>query len=372
MAAGGTSARGSATGASSGGFLPNIQVLRFLAAAMVLVGHVQHEASELGIAGDGFTPFVPVNWGVGVDVFFVISGFIMFYMCHDLFGAEGEARRFLLRRAVRLVPTYWLFTGLMLVATLLFASQLAHPDIDPAHVLASLVFLPWPNPAGATVPFLILGWTLNFEVLFYVVFALALTLPRRAGLALVFAVFIGAALLHPLVPERFHALAFWTRPIILEFLMGIGLAAAFLRGWRTGWAGSAALVAGGVGALVLLEVVGWYPDALRFLWGGVPALAICAGLALAPERSDASAIGRWAVIGGTASYALYLSHPFTINALGLVWRKLGLGAPWAFVAVACLVSIAVSVAVYYLVEHPAVTWLGRRLRPRPRQPVPAQ
>ncbi|MFK8252630.1 acyltransferase family protein [Ancylobacter terrae] len=346
-------------------YLAPVQVLRFLAAAMVLFGHAQHEAVEMGVvrAGSSFG-FNPFEWGSGVDIFFIVSGFIMYYLCHDAFGKPGEARRFFLRRLVRLVPTYWFFTALMLVATLLFASQLAHPEIDLAHLAASLFFIPWPNPQGATVPFLILGWTLNYEVLFYAVFGLCLLLPARAGLAVLVGLFGLAALLHGSVPAQHWMMAFWTDPIILEFLFGIGLAAAYLAGWRVSGPAAVALALAGFAALALLYALGWQARDLRFLWAGVPALMIAAAFALQRETQVRGRGEALLVLCGNASYSLYLSHPFTINAIGLVWRKLGLAMPWAFVAAVCLASIAASVVVYVLIEKPLVDGLGRKLNTR--------
>jgi exopolysaccharide production protein ExoZ len=71
------------------------------------------------------------------------------------------------------VPLYWLFTGLMVLALFLFSGEVAHTSFSLEHLLASLFFVPWPNQDGETLPILILGWTLNYEMLFSVLFAVA-------------------------------------------------------------------------------------------------------------------------------------------------------------------------------------------------------
>ncbi|MDF2996117.1 MAG: hypothetical protein K0R27_1754 [Xanthobacteraceae bacterium] len=336
-------------------YLSKVQILRFIAAAVVLFGHAQHEAQSFTISGANFIMFTPIDWGSGVDIFFIVSGFVMYYICHDRFGRDGEVGRFLKRRVIRVVPPYWLFTGLMIVATVLFSAQLNHSSIDLNHVLASLFFLPWVNPYGETLPFLILGWTLNYEIFFYICFAVALYFPRAWGVTTLCFAFAAAAALHPIVPDSAWMLRFWSDPIILEFLMGIALAALFLRGFRLSPMVGLLLVLGGFILLTVFFMSGFREPSLRFLWSGAPALLISAGLALQSEGERHSPAYRALVSCGTASYSLYLSHPFTINAVGLVWRKLALDMPWLFVFVTCVASIAASLVVYALVEKPLVS-----------------
>lgn len=342
-----------------GGFIGNLQVLRFVAAVMVMASHVLNERlGPSGLAGDGIAPYTPFYWGAGVDIFFVISGFVMFYLSHDRFGRPGEPQRFLWRRAARLVPTYWLFTGLMVLATRVFREQLTYPDIAPGNLFASLAFLPWPDQKGEMFPPLIVGWTLNYEAMFYVLFAAALFLPKRWGMAALVALFAAGALMHAILPENWRMMRFWTDPIILEFLMGIALAVIYVRGCRLSpWAG---LIGAGAGfaLLAFLFHTGWQPPELRFLWAGIPALLICTGLALSDRQERHSRLYEAVVLCGSASYALYLSHLFTIKLVGVIWRKLAVGVPWAFILAASAAAVIASVLVYLLVEKPLVARLS--------------
>ena len=184
-----------------------------------------HEAMSFGIAQDQtLAALEPFDFGVGVDVFFVISGFIMAYITADKFGRPGASGQFLTRRLIRLVPLYWLFTLAMLAAMVLVPGQLAHTALNPAHILASYLFIPWLDSTGLAHPILGLGWTLNYEMYFYVIFAVMLFLPRRIGLWSLAVLFCALALLHPAIDPAQVQLSFWTDPIILEFLFGIGLA----------------------------------------------------------------------------------------------------------------------------------------------------
>src|SRR5512146_2076335 len=100
--------------------LRSIQILRALAACLVVIGHCLHETAEIA-ARNGRLPLRIdlIDWGIGVDIFFVISGFIMIYTTADLFGQPGAMRTFLTRRIIRIVPLYWLMTAGLILTFLL-------------------------------------------------------------------------------------------------------------------------------------------------------------------------------------------------------------------------------------------------------------
>jgi exopolysaccharide production protein ExoZ len=163
--------------------LLSVQVLRAVAALLVLASHVGHDLTRRL----GFEGYPPLQFGAGgVDVFFVISGFIMVWSSRGLFGQPGAAGTFMARRLVRIVPLDWA-TTLLFLAGILIHPPMAHRGVDPPHLVASLLFLPWPDQDGEHSPFYGIGWTLNYEMFFYVAFALLLPLaarPRAAVLAL--------------------------------------------------------------------------------------------------------------------------------------------------------------------------------------------
>jgi exopolysaccharide production protein ExoZ len=335
---------------SSRPFVPSAHALRFLAAVLVLLGHVLHEAKLLNADGVALVP-----WAFGVDIFLVISGFIMVHQFGDRFAEPGAAREFLRRRLVRIVPIYWLFTTLMVVAMASMPQFVDRSSLDPIHVAASYLFLPWESPAGEVTPVLVLGWTLNLEMFFYAAFALALrTRSRRAGLTALGVVFALLALAHPLVPQGWPALRFWSQPIILEFVAGLLIALLFRRGLRIpvwlGWSTGMAAIA----VLFVLHQVG----APRVLAAGVPAAMLSFAFLLARSRPSEGLADRLLRLGGDASYALYLSHPFTLTAVFVVWRMLGLGQPWLYVIVGAASATVAAVLVHLLVERP----LQARLR----------
>ncbi len=346
--------------------LPNLQILRFLAAAMVLLSHVQHQAGNMRFVGADYVPWNGIYLAGGVDIFFVISGFIMYSISSGDFGRAGAAGKFFTRRLVRIVPPYWLFTAAMVVAAFIFSDHIQHPLMSLDHILASLVFLPYANPYGKPYPMLMLGWTLNYEFFFYVVFALALLFSRRAGLLFVAVAIGGLAVLGLFDTFARLPMSFWSNPIMLEFLLGIGLAMAREKGARCSTAASVALIAAGFAAMFALMQMGianhhW---AVRFLWMGLPALAICAGAVLPEQPPHATGIGKPLVFLGDASYALYLSHPFALNLVAVFWKRSGLGDPYLYVALSCVFSLLVGCATHVLIEKPMTRYLNRRLTQR--------
>lgn len=353
------------TQAPRGNRLYSLQVLRFFAAFMVLFVHVQHEALSFGFANTSSLSFLEiVTWGSGVDIFFVISGFIMYYVSAKAFGVSGAQGRFFTRRIIRLVPLYWLFTSAMLVAMAIFPRQIAHDTFVPAHIVASYLFVPWLDASGLAHPVLGLGWTLNYEMYFYLVFSFALLLPRRRGIWALVGVLVVLAALNPWVGNGFTQLKFWTDPIILEFVCGIGIAALMLNGLRLSSSMNRLLI--GVGAIGL--VVGPYvpfPGAYaRLVMTGLPAALIVAGCVFGSFAAS-SRVGRALVLGGDASFALYLSHPFSINIIVLVWQRLGLHAPWLFMLTGIIAAIAGAILVHLLIEKPVTSWLNGWFAARP-------
>lgn len=352
-----------ATGKTSIG---NLQVLRFMAAAMVLFGHIQEELFQSVLpAESGFHEIRPIWWSGGVDVFFVISGFIMYHIGRRQFGVPGQAKRFLFKRLARIAPPYWFFTTLLLAVMLIRPSYVAHSALDPWHVVASYLFLPTYSPTDELLPLLITGWTLNFELLFYVVFSLGMLLPFRRGMALIVLVLTAFAAAVALDLQS-AALRFWCNPIALEFLFGIGIAELRRWGLRFAPLASVACVALAVAAMMLLQtagVTGNYWN-YRFLWMGAPAALLCAALALAPDPSTPSRSYKLLVAGGDASYSLYLSHPFALGAGAVILRRLGLSNPWLYLLSSLLAAVLAAMVIYRVFEDPFHRWLQPRLARR--------
>ena len=137
------------------------------------------------------TPCPDLTLGnAGVDLFFVISGFVMVYASERMFGRAGGQLQFITRRLIRIVPLYWLVTPLYLVMAL--AIPAFEKSYSVASVVASYLFIPWPRLDGIMQPLVGQGWTLNYEMFFYAIFAAAILAPRRIAVALASGVLIVA------------------------------------------------------------------------------------------------------------------------------------------------------------------------------------
>jgi exopolysaccharide production protein ExoZ len=339
-----------------------VQVMRFVAALMVLVSH-----ATAVVADKHLSLLVPrwVNGHSGVDIFFVISGFVMYSSCAGGEAEEGAWKRFALKRIARVVPLYWIATTAKLVLLLAAPWATQSSGISIRHVLASYAFLPQLFPVGTPVPVLPVGWTLNFEMFFYAMCAIALYWHRRP-LSIVGPAFAILAVLgissHVTGPME----TTYANPLLLEFLAGMFVAkyAETLR--QLHWPIAVlALIAGMLGDL-LIDADGATSRVL--LWGGASAIAVAGAVSL--ESRIRAHIGRRLLLLGDASYALYLVHTFVVPALTIIAIKRGGIGPWSLIALTILCSVAASVAVFRYVESPIgthlKTWINRLAPPVPK------
>jgi exopolysaccharide production protein ExoZ len=274
--------------------------LRAVAALGVVVHHMQSELVQRGFDD----PFPSFEVGAfGVDLFFVISGFIMVYSSGRFFAQPAGGWRFFTKRLVRIAPLYWLFTTVLVVIVTRAARHTG--AFTAQEYIGSYLLLPVANQFGNMQPIYAPGWTLNYEMFFYVCFALALRWPRPVGVALVVValtsfVLLGYAFALP------QPLAFWTDSLCLEFCYGMALALIYLADWRIPTLGRVALILAGAAAAWMLATHG-ESSPIRGLAWGLPAAAVVAGGVLSIE-SPKRLVGRAFKTLGDASYSLYLVH----------------------------------------------------------------
>ncbi len=187
----------------------SIQVLRALAAWAVVLHHFGRETSS------AFGNFFALYGNFGVDVFFVISGFIMY---HVISAKEPEVKTFVIDRAFRIVPAYWLATSLFVLEKFLFPQAFAYSDWSLSSLISSLFFIPVNNPAGiGPFPPLVVGWTLNVEMFFYALLCVCFLFGRFK-----FIVCCIVLMILPYVYDRewFYGSILGTRKLY-EFMFGI-------------------------------------------------------------------------------------------------------------------------------------------------------
>jgi peptidoglycan/LPS O-acetylase OafA/YrhL len=341
--------------------LLSIQILRAVAALAVLTHHVCNE--KVAHVGGAAAPLNNLIVGVaGVDLFFVISGFVMVYASESLFAQRGAPRIFFLRRLARIVPLYWAVTaaivGYLLVVHGIAVLMSLH---SPGSLVASFLFYPYPRPDGLAVPVHALGWTLNYEMFFYVLFAVAILLPRRAAVMAVAALFVTLVVIGRLfaLPLPF---AYWFDPIILEFCFGMAIALAYRAGLRLPPAFVWLLILAAIAAFAATMVWGASAPWRALAWGA-PSAAIVAALVLSRRAAPAGPVGRVFGFLGDASYSIYLTHPLVFPVVGWTLpRWIDFSAmPWAYAVIAFACAVAAASACYLVFEKPVTRWLQGRI-----------
>lgn len=331
--------------------IASVQVLRFVAATVVVVHHLLKEINESDRLGlSRLIDPTHIEWRVGVDIFFVTSGFVMVHITREHFRARGYPLEFLKRRVARVAPTYWFYTTLYIAISSLMPGNVNTYESDPWLIVCSYLFLPCRRSDGSIYPVLILGWTLNYEMYFYVMYALALRFRRRAGLAILCVVMASFIALNALL--RLRSLEFVANPILLEFLAGIGLGWAYERGVRLHMHARFALAAVALGMLSWVGALGWVSDGWRPVWAGIPSALVFAAFVLGDDFDTTRPSVRWLVDAGDASYSLYLTHMITIRVVSILWPRLGIQITELYFATALCACMAGGYVAHKLIERP--------------------
>ena len=332
---------------------------------LVVVMHIT-QAISIHITGLGPGRYW-ANGSAGVDIFFVISGFVMAMSVRaplaDAQARVSAAWIFMKRRLLRIVPLYWFYTLLKVVVLLALPGLASRSSVEPAHLAASLLFIPAMSPWGLIEPTLPVGWTLNFEMLFYLVFALAIALgaPRVKFCLMVFLlIFLAGRATPASVP-----LVFYAQSIVFEFILGVCIAQAMSH-YRTlaPTAGWLFLLAG----TALMFGVSWDPSTERiFMWGAGAALMVFGAVVLEPWTARAPLASRLSFLGD-ASYSIYLSHTFVVPAGVLALKRFGVQDPLMIVLLVGAGVIVSGSLSYVWLERPMTTFFKRILFRTPKPP----
>jgi exopolysaccharide production protein ExoZ len=306
---------------------------------LVVLHHLYFDHTQLG-------PF-------GVKIFFVISGFIMWFTTAVV---DTSPMLFWRRRLVRIVPLYWLSLSFLVAIAISAPQYLKSTEIRPDNVVKSLLFVPHYHAVQEQLiaPILIPGWSLNYEMFFYFIFGIALLIKSAALRAtvvggLLWSLTLLGLSLHP----EGAAAATYTSPDLLLFFDGIILAMVY----RTHNIDNVILGLILICIGVLSSSIGVPGDFGLFqnFIGLSPALIVAGTLALEPAIRRAPNVVLHTI--GNASYSIYLSHLFFLRFFELSWQHFFVfGSSELFevmyVAVAFIFSIAGGIAVHYFIERP--------------------
>lgn len=347
--------------------LKSIQVLRALAAICVVVVHSGNEKVTL-LGGTGWPGQNFLLGAASVDLFFIISGFVMVYASGSMFGRSDGPRRFYLRRLIRVVPLYWSFTAAIILYIYAAHGAKLWEIYSPASLVASFLFWPYPRLDGFAFPVHLLGWTLNFEMFFYTLFACVVWLPRRAAVAIMCVAFVTFVAIgrYFVLPLPF---SYWSNLIIIDFCYGMLIGLLYREGLRlspvAAWALGLAALAGYAAAAV--------PEGeWRVLFWGLPGAALFAACTLPRKIWHPGPVGSFFALLGDASYSLYLLHPlvFPIVKWTIGPFFIGTNLGWLYSVLGCVIAIAAALVCYRVYEYPITRMLQRRLRESEKSRAP--
>jgi len=290
----------------------NIQALRAIAAILIMSIHLCAQPFFSKVPFQSLFFQILQHGLIGVDIFFIISGFIMAYTTKKTWG---DKTNFFLARVIRIYPLYWICTILWTLKHPLYSKiYMGHFSQLPYYV-GSLLLLPVLNSKGELYPILQPGWTLVYEMFFYFLFTCLMFGPRQ-HITLKMGLILGMAYLsHWIIPPQFSLHPFLAHPIYFEFVMGCFLARLF----ELKKLNSPLLI--GLTLLSIL-VMGCYPwlheshENFRFIYYGIPAFTIVfAGLYLEAKNIVFPPLFK---LLGDSSYSLYLTHSLTFKLLSVV------------------------------------------------------
>ena len=335
--------------------LRNVQCLRAIAALLVI--DVHEPDYEQHFFGWSFLSWLRVPGGTGVDLFFVISGFIMVTTSWNAFGREGASRAFLIRRIERIYPMYWILSGAYLASHVILTHGLSASFATTSDIVASFLLAP-----HGKAPVLSVGWTLEYEMAFYLVFAAMLFFARRrlgTMLAAWLALVLAANVIDVHVPNGI--LDFIGSPLHCEFLIGAVVGIAVASGRIVAPFATLALGAAGVAAVFAYTTS---LPALPSLWFRAlvvaPPMALVLYGAVGLETLLGTRMSEWLARLGDASYSLYLSHMMVLSLVAVVAARLplhGAFAQTAFVIGSYASCVGVAFVLYRFVEKPLLVAL---------------
>lgn len=322
--------------------IKNIQILRGIAANAIILFHLIVIEQRYG-NGIPIMPSFFQFLSAGVDLFFVISGFIM----ATIISAGTTWKKFLFSRVTRIYPPYWFYTSIMLAAYFVAPAMLSRPEIP--SFWRSYLLIP-----DHQFPLLSLGWTLIHEMYFYLILTaiLAFSLPLKKSLAL----WAGCIAVVPIFfsrKEMSPVFALISHPLTLEFILGAVVGLAVRAGWnRFGRCG--AIVA--MGILCALSL--WVTDFAQLTdWQrsilGIPFALIVYSMAVIKTIP----YSKWAVALGNASYSIYLSHILVLSTLGRIFTLAhadGLTAEIVYILLSILAANMFGLISYKYLELPLI------------------
>jgi peptidoglycan/LPS O-acetylase OafA/YrhL len=357
--------------------LSNIQNLRAYAALLVVLSHTIGRAIRDDIDVGSFiseNPNYVVLGHIGVDLFFIISGFIMIvstnksaaeYSCQDVFN-------FYIKRGIRIAPIYWALT--LFAAFLLYVypegfSFRSKPELK--WVIDSLLFIPAVTSDGLPSPVLGVGWTLNFEVYFYLIFGVSL-LTRSPFFFSSMIILVGATF--GIILENEGAINGYYKsyldiilsPLLLEFMIGMVIAKLYLNNKLGLLKNRLSNYLLGLIALLIMVTIHPTTDYQRVIYWGTAATAIFFIFITSTEgdarlKSSEGINNMWERVSltlGEASYSIYLVQVFSIPAFSVIFSQY-ISSGLIYIILSIIFTVLSALIFWMYFERPLTTRLRK-------------
>jgi peptidoglycan/LPS O-acetylase OafA/YrhL len=327
-----------------------LQILRFSAALLVVIYHTQPGA-DTTTNFEGLFSFIK-SGGSGVDIFFVISGFIITLTV--MRKKEFDPVGFTINRFFRIYPTYWVFITLAIIlgyiSYLFTGSSGTYETVNPRSLIVSYLLAPLPTQIYPV------AWTLTLEISFYLIFCISFRLAGLWGVVIsLIAWYALSRIIGPQLIASEASFIWFFHSIVLEFLYEVIIAWLWLTG-RIKWPAGIFVIgclayAGAVGGLYEGFMVG------REIKWGIPAALLIYGAVGLPWKAP-----RLAVLAGDSSYILYLMHPLvitTVKVLALQFFNIDIFESDIAAIVIIIFSVLVSMLLTHWIEVPYIRWYKR-------------
>lgn len=322
-----------------------IQILRFFAATSVALFHSLGTSKQY-LPGQETLLFGAFKHGYfGVDLFFVISGFIIYYSNSQ---SSLSWRQFLRRRIERIVPLYWFVTIFIFVLASMLPNLFKNVEwVDLSHLLKSLFYISFTSDQ---MPIVYVGWSLEYEMAFYLSVGFLIsptwaTWDEKLTLGFSILVILGLAITTSYFQSYFR---FLTNPLLLEFIFGVLIAKLFVgrRLSRNNFIPT-------ISCVLLLLVM---DPTNRVIVAGIPAAALVFFAARYSYPRFAPFLFENMLIKlGDASYSIYLVQVFAISAANKLAVRLVPTLPLdVLITISAVTAVLAGYLVYILIERPAL------------------
>lgn len=328
--------------------IKSIQIIRAIASTSVVYYHIGS---------------IPIFGSFGLDIFFVISGFVMAMVIEDGQGSKI----FAINRISRIIPLYWILTTCLLIVSYVKPEILNSTTANIENYVKSILFIPYFKENGALHPMLAVGWTLNYEMFFYFCIWLATILERKIYIQITVALLVASFLLLGNLSTNTVIHGFFGNSIVFEFVFGIVTFKIYKARLIKNMGKISLLITAIISyiAMVLVEINEF--QITRVFIYGIPSFIFVLSV-IELEKSNFVTNSYFSNVLadiGDASYATYLSHLFIVEGTRkILFQKLNLINPYTPLGVVFIIltSLAIGQILYAILDKPLSKYLKRKLQ----------